>query len=94
MSREKTKNMSYEDLITLRLHTMGYGGEKLVETELQIRQIEAFEKATLANEKLSKRIYILNWVIGFFTIVSAALTFSLWINPNWQGLLKLLGVNQ
>ncbi len=86
MSRERTKDMTYDELVRLRLTGLAVGGPAMAEIELQIRHLEALDKATKENEKLSKRVYALNWFIGLLTVISAALTFSLWINPQWQGL--------
>ncbi len=93
MSREKTKDKSLEELMKMRILGMGYSNG-IVDTELKIRQLKAFDKATKANEKLSKRIYALNWIIGLLTALSVAIALSLWINPNWQGINYLLGITK
>lgn len=93
-ARERTKNMSLEELMNFKVQTMGYGGERMVDSEFQIRQIEALIKSAETNEKLSKRVYALNWFIGLLTAISVALAFSLWINPEWQGLTNFLAEMQ
>lgn len=94
MSRERTKDMSYDELMRLRLQSAGAAGDRLVETELHIRQLESLEQATQVNQKLSTRVYALNWITAFLTAFSAAITFSLWINPEWEGLSSLLKISQ
>ena len=91
MSREETKDLSYDELMALLLRNVD--GQTLASNEIQIRLLEAINKSNTSSEKLNTRIYALNWFIGFLTAVSAALTFSLWINPEWKGLLQLLGFN-
>lgn len=91
MARERTKNLTYDELFRFRIVETGMSpvGAALVDMELQIRHLEALDKATKENEKLSRRVYALNWFMGLLTIISTALTFSLWVNPDWQGLIKI-----
>jgi len=92
VSRERTKNLSYDELIKFRLVDTALSpvGEALVEMELQIRHIEALEKSAIANDNLGRKVYWLNWFVGFLTAISTALTISLWINPDWHGLLSII----
>lgn len=94
MSRERTKDLNYDELMRLRLTGLAVGGPAMAEMELQIRHLEALDKATKTNDTLSKRVYALNWIATFLTVISTALAFSLWLNPEWKGLLNFLGMHQ
>lgn len=93
MSRERTKDMNYDELIKFRITGAAYAAPLLAETELQIRLIEALNASTAASTNLNKKMYWLNWIIGVFAAISTALTFSIWLNPNWEGLMNILGKN-